>query len=116
MALQRAKLANIQTLGTTAASAYTNPANTKTYVRSIILHNTNASVESVTLYNVPANSGAVGTAGATNQFLVISLGVNETFEFSPSYPIVFDATGDSLQGKTSTAAKVTLQILGDKDV
>lgn len=116
MSLQRAKLAPIQTLSATAASVYTNAASAKTYVRSIILHNTNTSAETVVLYNVPANAGAVGTAGATNQFLSISLSANDTLEFSPAYPMVLDGTNDSLQAKTTTAAKVTLQILGDKDV
>lgn len=115
MAMQREKLADIQTIDDSAASVYTNPANTKTYVRSLLLHNTNSTNETVILYNVPDSTGSVGTAAASNQFFKKALAAEESFTIDLDYPIVLSDEGDSLQAVTTTASKVTLQILGDKD-
>lgn len=115
MALNRTKLADIQTVAAAAGSVYSNPASTKTYIRGIVLHNTNSTTETVQIYNVPDSSGALGAAAAGNKFLKVSLIADETIFLDLTYPIVLTDTNDSLQAVTTTASKVTLQLLGDKD-
>lgn len=115
MALQRGKLADIQYIAISAGSIYANPASTKTYIRSLLLFNGNTTAETVKLYNVPDSAGSLGTAGAANQFLELSVGAKETVELPFQYPLVLTDTNDSIQAVTDTASKVTVQITGDKD-
>lgn len=115
MALQRAKLADIQYIGTTAASIYSNPASTKSFVRGLVLFNGNTMTETVKLYNVPDSAGAVGTAGAGNQFAELALAAKETLMLEFPYSVVLTDANDSLQASTTTASKVTVQVLGDKE-
>lgn len=115
MARQYTRLADIQYVASSAASIYTNPASTKSYVKSLVLFNGNTSTETVKLYNVPDNAGAVGTAGAGNQFAEISLSTLETLMFDLPYPITLVDQNDSIQASTTTASKVTVQVLGDVD-
>lgn len=115
MTMQRGKLADIQTIATTAGSIYANPASTKTYIKTIIIHNTNTTAETVQVFNVPDSSGSLGTAVTTNRFINVSLAANDTLEFSPDYPIVLTDTNDSIQASTTTASKVTVMLHGDKD-
>ena len=115
MARQYTRLADIQYVASSAGAIYTNPASTKTYVKSLVLFNGNNSAETVKLYNVPDNAGAVGTAGAGNQFAEISLASLETLMFDLPYPVTMLDTNDTLQASTTTASKVTVQILGDVD-
>lgn len=115
MALQRGKLADIQYVSNSAASLYANPSSTKTYIRGIILFNGNTTVETVVLYNVPDAAAALGTAGVSNKFMSVSLVGDETLMIAFPYPIVLTDTNDSIQGSTTTASKVTCQLLGDKE-
>lgn len=115
MALQHTKLADIQTLPATAGSIYANPASTKTYIRGLVLHNTNTSTEAVELYNVPDSSSSVGTAAATNRFLKVNLAADETLFVDLVYPVILTDTNDAVFGKATTVSKVTVQLLGDKD-
>lgn len=116
MSLQRGRLADIQYIAATAGSIYANPAASKSYIRSIILHNTNTVPETVELYNVPDNSTALGTAADGNKFFEKDLSPNETFIFSfEEYPIVLEDQNDSIQAVTTNASKVTVMINGDID-
>jgi hypothetical protein len=117
MALQRAKLADIATVAASPASVYTNtPAGTKTYIKGIVLHNTNTTAETVKVYSVPDNgSGGTGSAAATNRVLNVSLPANDTLIVEFPSALVLTDNGDSLQAETSTASKVTITVLGDKE-
>jgi hypothetical protein len=115
MARQFTRLANIQYVASSAGSIYSNPASTKTYIKSFILFNGNTTAETVKLYNVPDSTGSVGTAGAANQFAELVLGAGETLMFDLPYPITIIDENDSIQAVTTTASKVTVQILGDID-
>jgi hypothetical protein len=115
MARQNTRLVDIQYVATTAGAIYTNAASTKTYIKSFVLFNGNTVSETVKLYNVPDSTGSVGTAGAANQFAEIVLGSLETLMFDLPYPITVIDTNDTIQAVTTTADKVTIQVLGDKD-
>lgn len=115
MAMNRTRLADIAYLGSSNAAFLTNGASTKTYVRGLILHNTNTTTETVDVYNVPDSGGSVGTAGNGNKFLTVNLAANETLFIELPHPITLIDTNDTLQGKSTTASKTTVQVLGDKD-
>ena len=115
MARQYTRLADIQYIASSAGSIYANPASTKTYIKSLILFNGNTSAETVKLYNVPDSTGSVGTAGVSNQFAEVILGATETLMFDMPYPVTLVDTNDSIQAVTTTASKVTVQLLGDID-
>ena len=115
MALQRAKLADIQYVGSSAGSLFSNPASTKTFVRGVVLHNTNTTAETVKVYVVPDSGGALGTAGAGNRVLNILLPANDTLFVEFPYSVVLSDTNDSIQAETTTASKVTALVIGDKD-
>lgn len=115
MARQFTRLADIQYVSNSAAALYTNAASTKTYIKSLILFNGNTTAETVKLYNVPNNGASVGTAGVSNQFAEIVLAASETLMFDMPYPITIIDENDTIQASTTTASKVTVQLLGDKD-
>ena len=115
MALQRTKLGNIQFISTSAGPVYTNPASTKTYIRGIIVFNSNASNETVNIYNVPASGGSVGVASTGNQFMSASLSNAQTLFLELPYVITLTDTNETIQASTTTASRVTIQILGDRE-
>lgn len=114
MAFVYSQLTPITTIAnSTPAVVYTNPASTTSYVRTIVIHNTNTSAETVTLYNVPDNAGAAGTAAATNQFYKQEIAADSTVILEFAVPgIMLTDTNDTLQASTTTASKVTIQITG----
>lgn len=115
MALQRAKLADIQYVPAAAGSIYANPASTKTFIRGLLLHNTNTSAENVKVYVVPDSAGALGAAAAGHLILNLSLPANDTLLVEMPYSLVLTDTNDSVQAITTTASKVTVIVLGDKE-
>lgn len=116
MAITRGRLANIQTVPSTAGSIYANPASTKTYVGGITLHNTNTTDEFVEVFCVPDSSGSLGTAGLTNRFIAVTMAANDTISFAlPGDGIVLEDTNDSIQARTTTASKVTILLSGPKE-
>jgi hypothetical protein len=115
MALQRAKLSDIQFISTTAGIAYSNPAGVKTYIRGIIIFNANTVSETVKLYNVPDDNGSVGIASTSNQFMNTLVSSNETLFIEIPYVITLTDTNETIQASTTTSSRVTLQILGDKE-
>jgi hypothetical protein len=117
MTIIHGRLADIQTIPSTAGSIYTNSSATETFVKGITLFNSNVTAETVKIYQVPAAGGTVGIASVTNQFLEISLASLETFVFElPGDGAVLENENDSIQGVTTTDSKVTIQIHGVKDV
>jgi hypothetical protein len=115
MARQNTRLVDIQYIASSAGAIYTNAASTKTYIKSFVLFNGNTVSETVKLYNVPDSTGSVGTADAANQFAEIALASLETLMLDLPYPITIIDENDTIQAVTTTASKVTVQILGDKD-
>ena len=115
MARQNTRLADIQYVANSAGAIYTNPASTKTYIKSFILFNNSTTSQLVKLYSVPDSSGSAGTAGISNQFAEINIVGKETFMLDLPYPITIIDTNDTIQAVTDTASQVTVQILGDID-
>lgn len=115
MALQRTKLADIQFISTSAGPVYTNPAESKTYIRGIIIFNGNTISETVKLYNVPDDNGNVGIASTSNQFMNTILQASQTLFVEIPYVITLTDTNETIQASTSSSSKVTIQILGDKE-
>jgi hypothetical protein len=115
MPLQRAKLSNIQFISTTASPVYTNPSNTKTYIRGIIIFNSNTISETVRLWNVPASGGLVGIASTGNQFMNTVLQSSQTLFVEIPYVVTLTDDKDSIQASTTNSSRVTIQILGDKE-
>jgi hypothetical protein len=113
MSFDYGRLKEISTIADTAASVYSNPVSTKSYVRLIVLHNTNTTSETVVLYNVPDNAEAVGTAADTNKFFDIAIEADGTYIVDLGTPgLILEDTNDSIQAVTTTASKVTIQIMG----
>ncbi len=115
MAREFTRLTDIQYVGISAAAVYTNPASTKTYIKSFILFNNGVSSQLVKLYNVPDSTGSVGSAGISNQFAEVQIVSKETFMLDLPYPITIIDQNDTIQAVTDTASQVTIQVLGDKD-
>jgi len=113
MSFDYSRLCEITTVASTVGSVYTNPSSTKSYIRLIILHNTSSTSETVVLYNVPDSGGSLGTAGDTNKFYYESITANSTSIIDLGTPgLILQDTNDSIQAVTTTASKVTIQIMG----
>lgn len=110
---QLAKLGDIQYVPSSVGSVYSNPASTKTFVRSILLYNGDTVVQNISLHNVADSAGSVGTAGAGNRFFKQNLAADETLEIPFGYALVLTDTNDSIQAVTTTASKVTIMLMGD---
>lgn len=110
------RLTDVTTIANSAGALFTQPASQVTYIRSIIIHNSNTTAEVVKLYDVPDNGGAVGTAGATNEFYGETLQPLETvmIEFPVPGKILKDRN-ETIQGVTTTASKVTFAMYGGKE-
>jgi len=79
------------------------------YVQVIVLHNTNASAETVTLNAVPNGDGE----GVANQFFKASIPADDTVILDLGKPgIIMSTQGDAIEGVADTANKVTIAISG----
>tara|TARA_B100000287_G_scaffold156462_1_gene147597 strand:- start:1084 stop:1440 length:357 start_codon:yes stop_codon:yes gene_type:complete len=117
MALERGKLTDVITLGTgTTAAAVTVASNKKIYVKSIMAHAPYVGLNSGTaqIYMVPNSGGSAGAASTSNQIFDSDVYAGETVLFEPSYPIVIDSTGDTIQVGTG-ATTINFLITGDKE-
>jgi hypothetical protein len=56
-----------------------------------------------------------GAADASNQFAEIDITTKDTTQFDLAYPITLIDENDTIQASTTTADKVTIQLLGDRD-
>lgn len=116
MALQRTNLGFPQFLPSSVGSIYSNPSGKKTYLKGIILHNTNTVSEEIAIHFVQNSGGAVGTAALGNRIGLPTLASKETLFFPlgvDGHPFILPSTNDSLQVSTTTASKVTATIIGD---
>lgn len=99
-------------LADTAGAIYTVPAATTAKIKSMELHNTHGSSVDITIHSVPNNGGAVGTASVATQKYAVNLAPNSTVELPTSFPRVYIAQNDSIQGSASVNNVVNFAILG----
>ena len=117
MALDRGKLTNVITLGIgQTVAGVTVASNKKVYVKSIMVHAPYSGVSSATaqVYLVPNSGGSAGTASTSNQIFNVDVYAGETVFLEPSYPIVIDATGDTVQVGTGLTT-INFLLTGDKE-
>ena len=114
MALTRGRLSNVTQVSAGSTSAIVTVANNKkVYVKSIAIRDAALAGVACTahVYVVP-NGGAVGDA--TRMFNV-ALTAKETVLIEPSYPIILEDTGDTLQVGAHTGT-INVLVNGDKEV
>ena len=119
MALERGKLSNVVHVAAgTTVGIITVASSKKVYVKSIICHASGTGINTATaqVYFCP-----VGVSSAsTNKIFDVDILSGETVLLEPSYPLVLDTTGDSLQVGTGNhtglaATHVNFMITGDKE-
>ena len=117
MALAKTSISPIVSItGVTTVGIYTNPVNTKTYIKAFVLHNAGVSSAFCRLYDVVNSAGSVGTASSNNQFFSQYINPGETTFLEYSYPLTLANTNDSIRFYNSVANQVVnIQILGDRD-
>ena len=119
MALERGKLSNVvQVAAGTTVGIITVASSKKVYIKSIIAHAAGVGVGTATaqVYFCPVGVGS----SSTNKIFDIDIVSGETVLLEPSYPLVLDTTGDSLQVGTGNAVglaatHVNFLITGDKE-
>ena len=117
MALERGKLTDVITLGVgTTIAGVTVASNKKIYVKSIMAFAPYVGLSSGTaqVYMVPNSGGSAGTANTTNQIFNVDVYAGETVLIEPSYPIVIESTGDTIQVGTA-ATTINFLLTGDKE-
>lgn len=121
MALTYSKLMDIKVMTIdsnliTASVIYTNPANTKTYISEIEIHNTNGTTSaSVALFLVPNIAGNTGSATISNETVKLTLPPYDTIFIEPKYPYVLESINDSFFGVASTGS-VNISMRGGKEI
>ena len=96
MALERGKLSNVvQVAAGATVGIITVASSKKVYVKSIIAHAPDIGIGTATaqVYFCPVGVGSA----LTNKIFDIDILAGETVLLEPSYPLVLDTTGDSLQ-------------------
>lgn len=120
MALNRGNLGFSTQVGAGVTSAvYTVGSAQTTYIKSILLHNLNASsTQNVQIHIVANSGGSVGTASSVTRISRIGLTADDTFFFEPAYPITLTSTNDTLQvyNEGSVASAINILVLGDREV
>ncbi len=119
MALDRGKLTNeVRVAAGDTVSIITCASNKKVYIKSIIAHASGVGVATAAaqVYFCPVGV----SSDATNKIFDIDVAAGETVLLEPSYPLVLDTTGDSLQVGTGNvtglaATHVNFIITGDKE-
>jgi hypothetical protein len=115
MARLYTRLADPQFIPSTVGSVYANPSASKTYISGYILFNTNTTSETVRIHNVPNNGAIIGTASDATQMDEVVLTTKTQLIRTFPYPITQIDLNDSIQAVTTTASRVTIQLLGDRD-
>lgn len=83
------------------------------YFKSLIFHNTDSSEQTIYLHFVPHDgSNNLGIANSTNIIVNQTLASNETFEFSPAYPVEMKSENDAVFANASNANVVNYLITG----
>lgn len=96
---------------TSVGTLYTVPSATKALIKDIMACNTSTEIKYLSLYSVPASSGAVGTAGSSNAiFYNTPISANDVVSVSVS--LILDSSNDTIQANTSTSIAITLFISG----
>jgi len=120
MALNRGKLSDVvQVAAGTTVGIITCTSSKKVYIKSIICHAAGAGVNTATAQVYFCPSGI--SSASTNKIFDVDINAGETVLIEPSYPLVLDTTGDSLQVGTGNvtgiaATHVNFLITGDKEV
>ena len=119
MALERGKLSNVVRVAAgTTVGIITCASSKKVYIKSIVCHAAGTGVNTATaqVYFCPVGV----SSDATNKIFDVDILAGETVLLEPSYPLVLDTTGDSLQVGTGNvtglaATHVNFIITGDKE-
>ena len=119
MALERGKLSNVvQVAAGTTVGIVTVASSKKVYIKSIIAHAAGVGVATATaqVYFCPVGVNS----SRTNKIFDVDIQSGESILLEPSYPLVLDTTGDSLQVGTGNytgvaATHVNFLITGDKE-
>ena len=117
MALDRGKLTDVITLGIgNTVAGVTVASNKKVYVKSIMAHAPYVGLGSGTaqVYMVPNNGGSAGAATTSNRIFNVDVYAGETVLIEPSYPIVIESTGDTIQVGTGLTT-INFLLTGDKE-
>jgi hypothetical protein len=121
MSLARASLSfPIQISAGTTSTVYSVSAGKTAYVRTIMIYNLTFSAgttQNVQVHMVKNVAGNVGTASTITRIARIGLNPDDTFFFEPAYPLVLNATGDSIQiyNEGSISNPVNVVISGDRE-
>mgnify|MGYP001403416955 CR=1 FL=1 len=111
MALERGKLSEVVQVSAGSTQAMITVASSKkVYIKSIICHQPTTVNSTAQIYFVP-NGGSVGSA---TKVFDVDVNAGETVLIEPSYPLVLDTTGDSLQVGAGTST-INFLITGDKE-
>ncbi len=99
-------------LTASAAALVTGASGKTTYIKLVVLHNTDTTnTYTVTLYNYASG----GSAGVTNQIWKVDLAPEETLMLEFAGPGLVLAQGDVLAGLCDTASKVTIGAYGGEE-
>ena len=119
MALERGKLSNVvQVSAGTTVGIITCASSKKVYFKSIICHAAGTGINTATAQVYFCPTGI--SSASTNKIFDVDVASGETVLIEPSYPLVLDTTGDSLQVGTGNfvgvaATHVNFIITGDKE-
>ena len=119
MALERGKLSNVvQVAAGTTVGIITCASSKKVYIKSIICHAAGIGIGTATAQVYFCPTGI--SSSSTNRIFDVDIIAGETILIEPSYPLVLDTTGDSLQVGTGNviglaATHVNFIITGDKE-
>ena len=119
MALERGKLSNVvQVAAGTTVGIITCASSKKVYIKSIICHQSGGTIGTATAQVYFCPTGI--SSASTNRIFDVDVLSGETVLIEPSYPLVLDTTGDSLQVGTGNvtglaATHVNFIITGDKE-
>ena len=120
MALARTDLTAVTQIGMASTVAIVTVGASQTcYVKSIMIHNCDASgAQNVNVYVVPNRGGSAGTISTANRIARIGIGTDDTFFFEPAYPIVIRNTGDAVfvGNEGVTANMINVYATGDIDL
>ena len=105
MALERGKLSNVVHVAAgTTVGIITVASSKKVYVKSIICHASGTGVNTATAQVYFCPTGI--SSASTNKIFDVDINSGETVLLEPSYPLVLDTTGDSLQVGTGNYAGI----------
>ncbi len=114
MALSRGKLSDVVVVAAASTVGIVTVASSKkVYVRSILAHAGTATTAYAQVYFVP-NGGSVSASTRIFDVQVDGGDTSGSVLLEPSYPLVLDTTGDSIQVGAKTAA-VNFIITGDRE-